>query len=806
VAGDAFLQDLRYTLRTLRRDPAFTTFAILIVGLGIGASTTVFSVVNTLLVRPLPFHEPGRLVWIANHDVSGLSGQTTQVNHFLDLREQSKSYTDLAAYFAFYGVGDTILTGSGDPERLSGVPVSQNFFDLLGVKPLRGRLFHDEECKWHGPKAVLISHGLWIRRFASDPTLVGRALTLNDEPVTVVGVLPPGFDFATVFAPGRHIDLYFPFPLTNETNRWGNTIAILGRLRPNATPSSAQAELTIIADRLTKAHPTDRNSFEGRIKPLADYVSGRLRLALLVLACAVGVVMLIVCTNLSNLLLARTATRQKEIAIRTAVGAGRGRLIRQMLTEGIVLSTCGAALGLLLAGVGAKALTHLDAMRIPLLQNVSVDRTALAFALGTTILVGLVFGLAPALQISAVGLHDVLKDSSRGATAGKGRSWMRSALVVTEIAFACVLLVGAGLLIRSFVRLLDVNLGFQPSRAATVRVDPDTRYRTRAQRNAYFDDVLRRARGITGVEAAGITDSLPLGKNRSWGAGEKGHIYPKGKYPVAYVRVVTDGYLRAMGIPLSAGRDISERDTPDTQPVILINETMARTLFPGQSALGKTLMACGARQIVGVAKDVRHLALEEASGFEMYLPVRQCPDYASADLVLRTSLPPAQLAAAVRAALKPIAPNITGNDFRPVQQLVDTAVSPRRFVVLLLAGFALFALILASLGIYGVISYSVNQRKQEIGIRMALGATAANLEVSILLHTLGLAVIGIVLGGAASLALARVISGLLYDVTATDPITFAGMLVVLTAVAATAGYIPARRAARVDPTTALRAS
>ena len=802
---DSFRQDLRYTLRTLTRDPAFTAFAILIVGLGIGASATVFSVVNTLLIRPLPFASPDRLVWITNHDVSGLSGQTTQVNHFLNLREQNQSFAGLAAYMAFYGVGDNLLTGHGEPERLSGVEVSDNFFQLLGVQPRIGRLFNAEECKWHGPKAVLLSHGLWERRFASDPAIVGTALSINDEPVTVVGILPATFDFGSVFAPGRHIDLYSPFPLTPETNRWGNTLAIVGRLRPNVTVASAQAELTLLADRSTKANP-QINTFEGKIKPLGDYVSGRLRLALFVLASAVGVVMLIVCTNLSNLLLARTAARQKEIAIRTAVGAGRGRLLRQMLTEGIVLSVCGAAVGLLLAVAGTKALAHLDAMRIPLLQNVRLDARALGFTLVVAIVTGVVFGLAPALQIPANALHDALKDSSRGATGGKSRSWMRNVLVVTEIAFACVLLVGAGLLIRSFVRVMDVNLGFQPEHAATVRVDPDSRYRTRAQRNAYFDDVLRRARAIPGIEAAGLTDSLPLGKNRSWGAGEKGHIYPKGKYPVAYVRVVTEGYIRSMGIPLSAGRDISERDTPEAPSVIVINETMARALFPGESALGRVIRACGDRQVVGVAKDVRHLALEEAAGLEMYLPIRQCPDYSSVDLVVRTTLAPARLAAAVRAALKPIAPNVSGSEFRPVQQLVDTAVSPRRFIVLLLAGFALFALILASLGIYGVISYSVSQRTQEIGIRMALGATAGRLAAGILLHTLSLAAAGMLLGAAASLALARAISGLLYGVTATDPATFAAMLIVLTAVAATAGYLPARRAARIDPTIALRAN
>jgi predicted permease len=802
---DTLVQDLRYTARTLRRDAGFSTFAILIVGLGIGASSTVFSVVNALLLRPLPFRDPERLVWIANRDVSGLSGQTTQVGHFSDLREKNQSFSDLAAYFAFYGVGDNKLTGHGEPERLSGVPISENFFSLLGVQPQLGRLFSPEECKWNGPKAVLLSHGLWQRRFASDPGIVGRPLTLNDEPFTVVGVLPASFDFASVFAPGSRIDLYFPFPLTAETNRWGNTLAIIGRLKPGVTVESAQAELRILAEQITRAHP-ERNGFEGRLRPLAQQVSGRIKPALVVLACAVGVVMLIVCANLSNLLLARTATRQKEIAIRTALGAGQGRLLRQMLTESVVLSCCGAVLGLALAAVGTRSLARLEAINIPLLQHVRTDATALGFTLAMAVLTGLIFGLAPALQVPAVAIHDALKDTSRSATEGLRRGWMRSMLVVSEIAFACVLLVGAGLLIRSFLRVLDVNLGFRPEQAAALRVDPDARYRTQAEQNTWFDEVLRRVRDVPGVSAAGLTDALPLGRNRSWGAPAKGQVYPRGRFPVAFVRVVSDGYLGAMGIPLRDGRDLSERDTPATEPVIVINETMARTLFPGERALGQIIRACGERRVVGVAGDVRHLALEQGAGMEMYLPIRQCRDYSSVDLVVRTTLPPADLASAVRAALKPIEPNLPGNEFRTLQQLVDKAVSPRRFVVLLLGGFALFALVLASLGIYGVISYSVSQRTQEIGIRMALGARAGDLQARIIGQTLALAAVGMVLGTAASWVLARTLSGFLFGVTTTDPVTFLGMLGVLTAVAVLAGYLPARRASRIDPMTALRAN
>jgi predicted permease len=801
---DSIVKDLRYSIRSLRRDAGFAAFAILIVGLGIGASSTLFSVVNALLLRPLPFYDPQRLVWVTNYDTAGLSGQTTQVGHLNDLREQNHSFADMAGYFAFYGVGDNVLGGQ-TPERVSSVPVSCNFFPVLGLEPDLGRQFTAEECKWNGPKAVLLSHGFWERRFASDRSIVGRPLIIDNAPVTVAGVLPASFDFSSIFAPGSHIDMFAPFPLSAETNRWGNTMAIVARLKPGVSVKSAQAELKILAAHITQAHP-ERNSFEGHVAPLADHVSGRMRLALMVLAGAVGVVMLIVCANLSNLLLARTASRQKEIAIRTALGAGQWRLIGQMLTEGVALSCCGAALGVVLALLGTRALAHLDAINIPLLENVRTDGTALAFTLAMAIATGILFGLAPALQIPAAALHDVLKDTNRGSTEGKGRGWVRGALVVSEIAFACVLLVGAGLLIRSFMKVLDVNLGFNPERVASLRVDPDRDFKTQEEANAYFDEVLRRAKSVPGVVGAGLTDALPLGRNRSWGLGVKGRTFPKGQGPVAFVRVVSDGYIGAMGIPIRSGRDLSERDGASDDQVALINETMARTLFPGEDAVGKIILTDKERRVVGVVGDVRHLALEQGAGMEFYQPVRQGRDWAGLDLVVRTTLPPEQFASAIRAALKPIAPNLPGNDFRLVQQLVDKAVSPRRFVVLLLGGFALFALILASLGIYGVISYSVNQRTQEIGIRMALGASAGTLQARIILQTLGLAAAGMAIGAVGSWILSRWLSGMLFETTASDPVTFVGMLVVLGTVSAVAGYLPARRASRIDPSVALRAN
>jgi predicted permease len=516
--------------------------------------------------------------------------------------------------------------------------------------------------------------------------------------------------------------------------------------------------------------------------------------------------MLIVCANLSNLLLARTASRQRELAIRSALGARRGRLVAQMLTESLVLSCSGAIVGLVLAAAGTRALTRLDAISIPLLRNVQTDGTALAFTVTMALVAGIVFGLAPAFQARSAALHDSLKDAARGSTEGRSRRWVRSALVVSEIAFACVLLVGAGLLIRSLIRVLDVDMGFNPARAATIRVDPDSRYATREQQDVYIDEVLRRVKEIPGVEAAGITDALPLGRNRTWGIRAKGVTYERGRTPSVFVRIVSDGYPAAMGIPLRAGRDIAPTDTRASELVIMINETMARALWPGQDPIGKILLnACGPeRRVIGVAGDVRHLALEQTSGNEMYIPMRQCADRSSYDLVVRSASAPAPLASAVREALKPLAPNLAGNDFRTLQQIVDKSVSPRRFTVLLLGAFAAFALVLASLGIYALISYSVNQRTQEIGIRMALGATSFDVQRQIVGHTLWLTAIGVLVGAVASWTLARGLEGLLFEVTASDPQTFLGMLLVLTLVATLAGYLPARRASAIDPMAALR--
>ena len=810
--GTPFLENLRrdarYAVRTLLRDAGFAAFAILIVGLGVGASCTIFSVVNTLLLRPLPFRDAGRLVWIANHqdETNDMSGKTSQTDYLLDMRARNQSYEGLAAYFAFYGLGDAKMIGDGQPERLTSVPVTQNFFPLLGVEPKIGRQFSAEECKQNGPRVTMLTDGLWRRKFAADPNIVGRALPFDGGPVTVVGVLPGTFDFSTVFTPGSRVDMFEPLPLSPEIDREGNTVAIIGRLKPGVSVEQARAETAVLGKTLQQEHK-ERNDFEPKVSGLAQHVSGQLRPTLVVLACAVGVVMLIVCANLSNLLLARGAGRKKEIAIRTAMGAGRGRLIGQMLTESLVLSCCGAALGLLLAFVGTRALAHLTSVSIPLLSDVRIDGSVLGFTLVAALVTGLLFGLVPALQVQDLKLHDTLKDSNRGSSQGRGHAWIRGALVVSEIGLACVLLVGAGLLIRSFLRVLDVNMGFRPERAAALRIDPNSTYKTQESQNAYYTEALHRVMDISGVEGAGLSDSLPLGHNRSWGVAAKGVQYTPQNYPNGFPRIISDGYFHAMGIPLKAGRDFTERDTKGALNVIIVNETLAKNLFPGEDPIGKIVRADNPeRTVVGVVGDVHHMALEEGSGNEFYIPMRQTQDYGTVDLVVRTSLPTAELASRLREALRPIEPDLPTANMRTLQTMVDHAVSPRRFVVWLLGGFAGFALVLASLGIYAVISYSVSQRTQEIGIRMALGASAETLQRSILVQTLGLAGIGMVIGIVASWLLARTLSGLLFGVTSSDPTTFAGMLVILTGVAALAGYLPARRASRIDPMSALRMS
>jgi predicted permease len=830
---DTILHDLRYTARTLRRDAGFAAVAVLILGIGIGANTAIFSLVNALLLRPLPFPDADRLVWIPNSGstpVAGasrpssgsssdgrrqgglagtpanLSGTTTRALNFQEWKTRAKSFESMGAYFAFYNYGSARLTVGTETERLVDVGVTCTFFRTLGVEPVLGRQFLDEECIDNGPRAALISHRLWERRFRSDPTIVGRAITLNQMPVTVAGVMPASFDFGAVFAPGSRVDVWSPFPIDQTHDGWGNTLSIVGRLKPGVSIETAQAELDTITRDFQRANP-NRGQFGAGVAGLQSHVSGRLRTALIVLFSAVGAVLLIACANLSNLLLARAASRQQEIAVRTALGATRSRLIRQLLTESLVLSLCGAVLGLGLAVAATRGVTRLSGLSLPLLQTVDVDGRALAFTIGMALVTGLLFGLAPALQISRARPQEALKQQARGSSGSARAAFVRRALVVAEVAMACVLLVTAGLLIRSFVHVLDVNLGFQPERIAVLRVEPGQGITTPPQRNAFYDEVVRRIEAVPGIESAGLTDALPLDRNRTWDIQPQGVVYPPGTGPSVFVRVVSRGYFETMGIPMRAGTDFTGQETRDTEPVLILNETAARAFWPDQNPIGRIARTNGTDyRVIGVVADVRHTALEENSGNEMYLPLTRVGPAGSADLVMRTALAPSALSSSIRSALGSVDPTLPTTDIRPMQDLVDKAVSPRRFVVWLLGAFAVQALILACLGIYGVVSYSVTERTREIGIRMALGASRGDVQRRVLRETLTLAVVGAVLGLVGAFAAGRIVNSLLYGLTATDPATFFGMIGILTMVALFAGYLPARRASRIDAMTALRAS
>lgn len=790
---ETLMQDIRYGLRTLRRDAGLATFAVLITGLGVGASATVFSVVHAILLRDLPVTNGDRLVWVASSGGEGLSARTTQTAYLQEMDGRLAKIAEAGGYFAFYGIGDLKMTGSGEPERLTGVPVTPNFFSVLGVKLQMGSGYSPAETQPNGPDAVIVSHDFWERRMHSDPGAVGRTLVLNEKPSRVAGVLPKAFDFGAMFAPGLHVDVFPAFIMTERTNRWGNTMSIVARLKPGATVQEAGAELKVFAQRLPALYP-GQNDFTPEVRLLRDYISGGVRPAILVLSGAVGLVMLIVCANLSNLLLARATARQKEIGIRAALGAGRWRLIRQMLVESLLLSGAGAALGLALAAAGTRVLAGLET-KVPMLATVRLDWEAAAFALGAAVLTGIGFGLVPALRVSTA------TGSARGASAGREHTRVRNVLVAAEVALACLLLVGSGLLLRSLVRVLDVSLGFQPRQAAAVRIDPGREFPNRDARAAYYRTALDAVRALPGMDSAGLTDTLPLGRNRTWGAGAKGKVYTQGNFPTAFVRVVSEGFFESMGMTLVKGRLFSPSDDKNGMPAIVINETLARRLWPGEDPLGKVILRASApeRVVVGVVKDVRHLALEKDAGGEMYLPIWQTGDYQQVDLVVRGGSE-----AMVRSVLRGLDPALPLTAFRPLQGLVDTAVSPRRLIAMLLGGFAGFALLLASLGIYGVISYSVTQRKKEMGIRMALGASGAALQSGILWQMLRLVGAGLAAGMFVAWGTLQILQGMLFGVTPSDPATFGAALCLLTAVALLAGYLPARRAARLNPVEALR--
>jgi putative ABC transport system permease protein len=801
---DELRQDVRFAFRSLRRDRAFAIVAILILGIGIGANTAVFSVVDAILLRPLPFHHPQSLAWIAGGDgTGGLSSVSFQVAGFEELQRHSHSFQELTAYMPFFGDSDLTLTGRGQPQLISGVMVAENFFQTLGVQPGLGRLFTPEECQKGGRPAALLSYAFWRREFNSDPGIVGKSVTLNKTAVTVVGVLPSSFDFGSFFSPGLQMDVFGPAVMDNMRG-WGNTLAILGRLKPGVAVAQAQAEAKILIQEIKAKNPNEFYQDSATITGLKDHVSGKLRLSLIVLWCAVGFILLIACVNLSNMMLVRTAARSKEFAMRLALGAGRGRLIRQLLTEGLALACTGAALGLAIAFAITRYLAHQGSVALPLLNSVQLDGTALVWTVMIAIAAVVFFGFAPAIRISSTNLQEALKDVGPGMSEGRKHDHMRRVLLVLEVALACMLLIGAGLLLRSFLEILNVDLGFQPTRAAVIRLRYDDGNNA-ARRGAVLQQILQRVTALPGVESAGITDMLPLGRNRSWGFSPNGKVYPKGTNPNAFVQVVTPGYFRAMGIRLIEGRDFNWRDTSTSQSVFIINQTAARHYWLGEDPVDRMSQGPGpgVNRVVGVVSDVSETTVEDSAVPEIYVPATQ-NDPEGAELVVRAKLSPDALSTSVMKTLREINPGQPAAEFHPLQHLVDHANSPRRFVVMLVAAFALLGLLLASLGIYAVISYSVARRTQEIGIRMALGAQKRDVLRMVVGQGLKLVLTGAVIGIVGGLALMRFLASLLYGVEPTDPATFISVSLVLIAVALAACYIPAHRAAKVDPMVALR--
>ena len=801
--ADTLAQDIRFGLRSIRRDAAAATFMVAMVAIGIAASTTVFSLCRALLLRPLPFERPQRLVWIANGTSENLSGQTVQVYNLLALREESRSWSGVAGVFPFYAPGDIRFTGRGEPERLTGVPVTQNFFPLLGVKPEIGRFFDDAESRWNAPKTVVLGYEFWRRRFSGDRSIVGQTVVLDGHAATVIGVLPASFDFAATFTPGRRADIFFPFPLSPETNRQGNTLALIGRLKDGASMEAAQTEASSIGARHKGDHVDGRpiNGFTPRLTSLRRHVSGRFEAGLFVLSAAVAFLMLLVCANVSNLLLARASARRREMAVRIALGAPRMRIVRQMLVEALILCGSGAAIGAALALGGTFAVSRLQGTTLPLLNGVRVDFVVLGFTVLVAMLAGVASGLLPALHASTFAAS-ALAEGARGSTDGRsGR--VRRALVIAEVALVCVLLTGAGLLARSLGRVLDVQPGFASENVIAVRVDPARGNRESGAANAaYFDALVREVSGVPGVQALGLTDALPLGDNfgwRRWDAAIPGRDEKRDRMS-ALVRIVDQGYLRTMQIPVLAGRAFTASD----DSVIIVNEHLAKKLWPNEDPIGRYVRTSGVvRRVVGVVGDVRYFGLDRGTDLEMYMPLRT-GDYQSVDLVVRSAMPPAAIASGIRAALHRVDPTLPAAEFRTMQQLVDRSVFARRFVAMLVAAFAAFGLILAALGIYAVISYSVTLRTQEISIRMALGATPRILLTSILSQTGRMVLVGAVIGVSASFVAARAIRGLLFGIGTSDPVTFAATLAVLAIVALLAGYLPARRATQVDPSLALR--
>lgn len=794
-------QDLRYGARMLRGKPGFTLIAVITLALGIGANTALFSVVNAVLLRSLPYKEPARLmtVWESFLNAPGVQNPVTPSN-FLDWRNQNISFEDMTAYSS----GDVSLTEAGGPEKAIAIYTSDNFLNLLGVAPALGRPFIQGEITQPDElKVIVISHALWQRQFGGDPNVLGKEVKIDSAPVTIVGVMPKSFQF-----PSSDVDLWVPTMMSPPTSgtQQPHYLSVLGRLKSSVTASQAQADLEAIAARLREQYPESNRYIGAAVMPLHEYMVGDIRWPLLILLSATGFVLLIACANVANLLLARAGTRHKEVAVRLALGAGRSRIIRQLLTESFLLSLLGGVAGLTLALWGVPFLVSLLPANIAQAKAASIDSKVLVFTLAVSLLTAVIFGLVPALQTTKLNLNEALKEGSRD-TAGRSRGWVRNTLVIAEISIALVLLSGGGLLIRSFARLSNVDPGFRTDHLLTLEVNPPySKYADTDRRAAFYDELLRRVESLPGVEAAGVVTSLPIKddlEHMTYITEQQGPV----KVVPALPRASSRDYFRALGMPLVAGREFDAKDLPASTGVAVINEAMAQASWPGENPVGKRMKMGVATQpwltVVGVVKDIRS-RLGMTPTPQVYLPYTQSPAFGPRDLVLRTQMKPDSLAAAVRREVQAIDKDQPVANVRTMEQVMADSIERPRFNTLLFAIFSALALVLAGVGIYGVMSYTITQSTREIGIRMALGARPGD----VLKMTMGkgfmLTVTGVAIGLVAAFGLTRVISDLLFGVSATDPLTFALIALLLTGVAMLACYVPARRATKIDPMVALR--
>ncbi len=794
-------QDLRYGARMLLKRPGFAALAALTLAVGIGANTAIFSVVNTVLLRPLPYSDPDRLMLIRETKLPQFPEFAIAPGNFLDWQSQQETFDRFEAFRGFY----YNLTGTGAPERLRASRVTAGLFPTLGVQPALGRDFLAEEDRPGSDAVVIISHGLWQRRFGGDANIVGQPLQLNGRSYQVIGVMPESLRFLD-----RNAELWTPIAFTDQErqNHGGHYISAIARLKPGVTPEQAQTNLATIAARLEQQYPDTNAGWGIKLIPLFEAAVGEMRPTLWVLLGAVALVLLIACANVANLLLARASSRHKEIAIRSALGASRRRLVRQLLTESLLLALVGGAVGVLLAYWGLDLLLSLAPENLPRMRDVSLDARALGYTFAVTLLTGVIFGLAPALQSSNPDLNETLKEGGRGSTGGR-RQRVRSLLVVTEVALALVLLAGAGLMLKSFWRLQQVDPGFNAENALVVNVNlPPSKYADAQQQAAFFRQLLERTATLPGVQAVGATQSMPIINDFILGLVIEGRPpAAPGDEPSTNYYAISPDYFRAMGIPLIRGRAFTERDTTGAPRVAIVNETFARRFFPDEDPIGKRIHVTNGpetfREIVGIVGDVRHYGLEREAPAQAYEPYLQQP-FAGMSIVVRTAADPANLSAAMRQEVFALDKDQPVASVRTLEEILAESVAQRRFSMFLLGLFGGIALLLASVGIFGVMNYTVAQRTHEIGIRLALGAQRRDILRLVVGQGMGLALIGVALGLVAAFAGTRVMASMLYGVSATDPLTFTGVALLLAVVAFLACYLPARRATKVDPMIALR--